>query len=225
MPLIDVARQVLRQNNNRPMSAGQLVDYIVGNGLWLPPRNGKTPSNTLTERINSDINSGKSFFKKRGGKFLLTAKGLSEGAVRLTCRQKRGYVYVVSNARSLLHADWVKIGSSDMDVGNRIFNLNSAVPYNFKVEVLMETVGYKKAEDALHEQFKRFSSDEDSDEYYRVSSREVAEAMRRMCSWRTYRGAVVWTEWENHCKVLEILSRSRRDPTKRGSRRIQSVDG
>ena len=59
MALIDIARNVLKQNNNRPMSAKEIICYIVSNNLWSPPKGGVTPTDTLAERIKSDQRYGK----------------------------------------------------------------------------------------------------------------------------------------------------------------------
>ena len=83
MALIDIARTALKQNNNRPMSAKEIIGYIISNNLWSPPKGGVTPVDTLAERINSDIKRGMSFFKKTNGKFRLTTKGQSD-AKRVT---------------------------------------------------------------------------------------------------------------------------------------------
>ena len=104
MALIDIARNVLKQNNNRPMSAKEIIGYIISNNLWSPPKGGVTPVDTLAERINSDIKRGMSFFTKRNGKFRLTTKGQSD-ARRVTDSGKKGYVYVISNVRSLWRRD------------------------------------------------------------------------------------------------------------------------
>lgn len=222
MALIDIARNVLKQNNNRPMSAKEIICYVISNNLWSPPKGGVTPVDTLAERLNSDIKRGMSFFKKSNGKFRLTVKGLSD-AKRVTDARKKGYVYVISNIRSLWRSDWVKIGSSNLDVGGRIYNLNSAVPYNFKVEVLMRTVGYKAVEDRLHKKFASHCGDEDSEEYFTVSPKEVAAAMRELCNKRTYRGAVILEDITDHDEIIRILRKSKNDPTKRSARRKRGM--
>ena len=222
MALIDIARNVLKQNNNRSMSAKEIIGYIISNNLWRPPKGGVTPEDTLAERINSDIKRGMSFFTKRNGKFRLTKKGQSD-ARRVTDGGKKGYVYVISNVRSLWRRDWVKIGSSNLNVGGRIYTLNQAVPYNFKVEVLMRTVGYKAVEDRLQKQFAMHCGDEDSKEYFTVSPAEVAAAMRELCTKRTYRGAEIWEDTTDHDEIIRILRKSKNDPTKRRARRRRVV--
>lgn len=222
MALIDIARNVLKQNNNRPMTAKEIIGYIISNNLWSPPKGGVTPEDTLAERINSDIKRGMSFFTKRNGKFRLTTKGQSD-ARRVTDGGKKGYVYVISNVRSLWRRDWVKIGSSNLNVGGRIYTLNQAVPYNFKVEVLMRTVGYKAVEDRLQKQFAMHCGDEDSKEYFTVSPAEVAAAMRELCTKRTYRGAEILEDTTDHDEIVRILRKSKNDPTKRRARRRRGV--
>ena len=216
MALVDVARQVLRQNGNRPMRVGEIWDYIQAHDLWHSPRGGKTPVNTLAERINSDIMRGKQIFDNCNGLITLTKRGMSDEA-RATDGDKKGYVYVVSNKRSFWRRDWVKIGSSDEDVGSRIYNLNSAVPYNFRVEVLMHTVGYAAVEDKLHKKFAGKCGDEDSAEYFTVSPEVVADEMLRLSAERTYRGAkvLVDSDAQQHEEILQILRKAKNDPTKR----------
>ena len=204
------------------MSAKEIIGYIISNNLWSPPRGGMTPVDTLAERINSDIKRGMSFFKKSNGKFRLTTKGLSDAA-RVTDGGKKGYVYVISNIRSLWRRDWVKIGSSNLDVGGRIYTLNSAVPYNFKVEVLMRTVGYKAVEDRLQKQFAKHRGDEDSEEYFTVSPEEVAAAMRELRTKRTYRGAEIWEDTTDHGEIVKILASSAKSGTGVAARKGESA--
>ena len=216
MALIDIARVVLKQNNNRPMRSREIWDYIRSHNLWRPPKGGSTPADTLAERINSHIKRGKPLFVNRNGKFMLTAKGMSD-AIRTTDGGKKGYVYVVSNKRSFFRQNWVKIGVSEADVGSRIYVLNTAVPYNFRVEVLMYTVGYEAIEKKLHKIFAEYCGDEDSEEYFTVSPEVVAKEMEKLSNQRTYRGAklLVDSDDQQHKEILKILRKSKNDPTKR----------
>lgn len=218
--VVDVVRDILKGNNNCRMSAKELWTVMQEEGRWVPSKGGKTPWYTIYERVSRDVKTGKPIFSMKGGKIWLTKKGLSDEP-RLTDKRKRGFVYVLKNPRSFWRDSWVKIGSSDMDVGSRVYNLNTAVPYNFQVCALMETVGPKKVEDELHNHFEHLGryGDEDSKEFFTVSVEEVVEEMRLIGQKRTYNSARILTDKENQDEILKILRKSRNDPTKRRPRK------